>query len=69
MNKEYDPIDFRINSEEAKILNEWMGYIYSKHGEYGKYEYKFKDRNNLKYDVWVYNDLEKSEICLTTKNE
>jgi hypothetical protein len=67
MNKEYDPIDFRINSEEAKVLNEWMGYIYSKHGKYGKFEYKFKDKDNLKYDVWVYNDLEKSEICLTTK--
>ena len=30
-------------------------------------KYKFKDKDNLKYDVWVYNDLEKSEICLTTK--
>jgi hypothetical protein len=67
MNKEYTPISFKIDSDEVKILNEWMGFIYDKHKKYGSFDYKFKDKKAGKYEVWVYNDLEKSEICLTTK--
>jgi len=59
----FKPMVFEITPECVEVLNEWMGYIYSKHGNYGKYEYKFKDDV-----IWVYNDLEKSEICLNKNN-
>lgn len=69
MGEDYTPMNFRINSDEVKVLNEWMGYIYEKHKKYGNFDYKFKNNNVGKYEVWVYNDLEKSELCLTSYNK
>jgi|TARA_R110000868_G_scaffold393417_2_gene664415 hypothetical protein len=61
----YRPMTFTIHPNEAKVLNEWMGNIYGVYGMYGNFEYKFKSGGGLGYDIWVYSDLAKTEICLT----
>ena len=61
----YGPMTFTIKPKENKILNEWMGNIYGVYGMYGNFEYKFKSGGGLGYDIWVYSDLAKTEICLT----
>ena len=61
----YKPMTFTIHPNESKILNEWMGNIYGVYGMYGNFEYKFKSTGGLGYDIWVYSDLAKTEICLT----
>ncbi len=61
----YGPITFTIRRKENKILNEWMGHIHGVYGMYGNFEYKFKSTGGLGYDIWVYSDLAKTEICLT----
>ena len=61
----YRPMTFTIYPNETKILNEWMGNIYGVYGMYGNFEYKFKSGGGLGYDIWVYSDLAKTEICLT----
>ena len=61
----YKPMTFTIHPNESKILNEWMGNIYGVYGMYGNFEYKFKSGGGLGYDIWVYSDLAKTEICLT----
>ena len=61
----YKPMVFTIHPNESKILNEWMGHIYGVYGMYGNFEYKFKSIGGLGYDIWVYSDLAKTEICLT----
>lgn len=62
---DYKPMTFTIHQNETKILNEWMGNIYGVYGMYGNFEYKFKSGGGLGYDIWVYSDLAKTEICLT----
>jgi len=61
----YRPMTFTIHPKENKILNEWMGHIYGVYGMYGNFEYKFKGTGGLGYEIWVYSDLAKTEICLT----
>ena len=61
----YRPMTFTIHPEESKVLNEWMGHIYGVYGMYGNFEYKFKGTGGLGYEIWVYSDLAKTEICLT----
>jgi len=61
----YRPMIFTINPKENKKLNEWMGNIYGVYGMYGNFEYKFKGTGGLGYEIWVYSDLAKTEICLT----
>ena len=61
----YRPITFTIHPKENKILNKWMGHIYGVYGMYGNFEYKFKGTGGLGYEIWVYSDLAKTEICLT----
>ena len=61
----YGPMTFTIRREENKKLNEWMGNIYGVYGMYGNFEYKFKSTGGLGYEIWVYSDLAKTEICLT----
>lgn len=61
----YKPMTFTIQPNENKILNEWMGNIYGVYGMYGNFEYKFIGTGGLGYEVWVYSDLAKTEICLT----
>ena len=61
----YGPITFTIRRKENKILNEWMGHIHGVYGMYGNFEYKFKGTGGLGYEIWVYSDLAKTEICLT----
>jgi hypothetical protein len=50
---------------EVEILNNWMGHIRGVYGKYGNFEYTFKSTGGLGWDIWVYNDLAKTEICLT----
>ena len=61
----YKPMTFTIHPKESKVLNEWMGHIYGVYGMYGNFEYKFKGTGGLGYEIWVYSDLAKTEICLT----
>ena len=61
----YKPMTFTIQPKESKVLNEWMGHIYGVYGMYGNFEYKFKGTGGLGYEIWVYSDLAKTEICLT----
>jgi len=61
----YRPMTFTIHPKENKKLNEWMGNIYGVYGMYGNFEYKFKGTGGLGYEIWVYSDLAKTEICLT----
>ena len=61
----YKPMTFTIQPKENKILNEWMGHIHGVYGMYGNFEYKFKGTGGLGYEIWVYSDLAKTEICLT----
>jgi hypothetical protein len=61
----YGPMTFTIKPKENKILNEWMGNIYGVYGMYGNFEYRFKGTGGLGYEIWVYSDLAKTEICLT----
>jgi len=61
----FKPMTFTIHSKESKVLNEWMGHIYGVYGMYGNFEYKFKGTGGLGYEIWVYSDLAKTEICLT----
>ena len=42
-----------------------MGHIKGVYGKYGNFEYTFKSTGGLGWDIWVYNDLAKTEICLT----
>jgi len=69
MDEGYKPMNFKINSDEVRVLNEWMGHIYEKHKKYGNFDYKFKGRGGDNYEVWVYNDLEMSELCLSNTTE
>jgi len=59
------PMTFKINPKEVEKLNKWMGNIIGVYGKYGNFEYTFKSTGGLGWDIWVYNDLAKTEICLT----
>jgi hypothetical protein len=59
------PMTFKINPKEVEKLNKWMGNIIGVYGKYGNFEYTFKSTGGLGWDIWVYSDLAKTEICLT----
>jgi hypothetical protein len=42
-----------------------MGNIIGVYGKYGNFEHTFKPTGGLGWDIWVYSDLAKTEICLT----
>jgi hypothetical protein len=59
------PMTFKIYPKEVEKLNKWMGNIIGVYGKYGNFEYTFKSTGGLGWDIWVYSDLAKTEICLT----
>jgi hypothetical protein len=63
--EEFNPMTFKINPKEVEKLNKWMGNIIGVYGKYGNFEYTFKPTGGLGWDIWVYSDLAKTEICLT----
>jgi hypothetical protein len=63
--KEFNPMTFKIYPKEVEKLNKWMGNIIGVYGKYGNFEYSFKPTGGLGWDIWVYSDLAKTEICLT----
>jgi hypothetical protein len=65
VDNKFVPMTFTIHPNEVEILNNWMGHIRGVYGKYGNFEYTFKSTGGLGWDIWVYNDLAKTEICLT----
>ncbi len=63
--KEFNPMTFKIYPKEVEKLNKWMGNIIGVYGKYGNFDYTFKSTGGLGWDIWVYSDLAKTEICLT----
>lgn len=59
------PMTFTIQPNEVEKLNKWMGNIKGVYGKYGNFEYTFKSTGGLGWDIWVYSELAKTEICLT----
>ena len=59
------PMTFTIQPSEVEKLNNWMKHIKGVYGKYGNFEYTFKSTGGLGWDIWVYSELAKTEICLT----
>ncbi len=65
IDNKFTPMTFTIQPNEVEVLNKWMGHIYGVYGKYGNFEYTFKSTGGLGWDIWVYSELAKTEICLT----
>jgi len=65
VDNKFVPMTFKINPKEVEKLNKWMGNIIGVYGKYGNFEYTFKSTGGLGWDIWVYSELAKTEICLT----
>jgi hypothetical protein len=59
------PMTFTINPNEVEKLDNWKRHIKGVYGKYGNFEYTFKSTGGLGWDIWVYSELAKTEICLT----
>jgi hypothetical protein len=65
VDNKFVPMTFTIQPKEVEKLNKWMGNIIGVYGKYGNFEYTFKSTGGLGWDIWVYSELAKTEICLT----
>ena len=64
--KTTQPMTFTVQPDEVELFNQWKENIKGVYGKYGDFEFRFKSTGGFGYDVWVYSDLAKTELCLTT---
>jgi hypothetical protein len=63
--EKFKPMTFTIHPNEVEKLDNWKKHIKGVYGMYGNFEYTFKSTGGLGWDIWVYSELAKTEICLT----
>ena len=64
--KTTQPMTFTVQPDEVELFNQWKENIKGVYGKYGDFEFRFKPTGGFGYEVWVYSDLAKAELCLTT---